>query len=319
MTASAQPKIVTVTANTGIDLIYFIPAWEAGRTLRASSVVESMGGKPTDCSWVLGELGIPSLALGLAAGQPGESLRRMLHEKGVTTDFIPVEGESRRNLIIAPADGTPHTAITMASLIVRDEHVAALRDRYIAALEGCELVVLGGTLPKGMKPEFYTDLIALARARGIPVIFDAGEPNLSAGLKSKPTLIKPNRDELSALAGREITSVGEAYAAGRDVLETYGTIPVISLGGDGGLAVLPHRAYRIPPLKVPVVNAAGAGDAVLAGLAASIVRGLPLEQGLRLGFGAATAVVTTPGTAECTRVDAERYAAQIELLDYEPV
>ncbi|MEP7291905.1 MAG: 1-phosphofructokinase family hexose kinase [Chloroflexota bacterium] len=319
MITSAQPEVVTVTANTGIDLIYFIPSFEAGRTLRASSVIESMGGKPTDCSWILGEMGIPSLALGLAAGQTGESLKRMLHEKGVTTDFIPVEGESRRNLIIAPQDGTPHTAITSASLIVRDEHVAALRDRYIAALDGCELVVLGGTLPKGIKPEFYTDMIALARARNIPVIFDAGEPNLSAGLKSQPNTIKPNRDELSGLVGRPIVTVEDAYSAGREVLERYGTIPVISLGGDGGLVVTPDHAYRIPPLKVPVVNAAGAGDAVLAGLAAAVVRGLPIEDGLRLGFGAATAVVTTPGTAECSRAEIERYAAQIELLAYEPV
>jgi len=58
---------------------------------------------------------------------------------------------------------------------------------------------------------------------------------------------------------------------------------------------------------------------VLAGLAASIVRGLPIEDGLRLGFGAATAVVTTPGTAECYLPDIERYAAQIEVLPYDPV
>jgi 6-phosphofructokinase 2 len=56
---------------------------------------------------------------------------------------------------------------------------------------------------------------------------------------------------------------------------------------------------------------------VLAGLAASIARGEPIEEGIRLGFAAATAVVTTPGTAECYRADIERYAAQIEVLPYE--
>src|SRR5829696_1299653 len=122
---TASPRIVTVTANTGIDLIYFIPSFEAGRTLRASKVIETMGGKPTDCSWILGEMGIPSLALGLAAGSTGLSLERMLHAKGVTTDFVQVEGESRRNLIIAPQDGSAHTAITSASLVISEEHVTA--------------------------------------------------------------------------------------------------------------------------------------------------------------------------------------------------
>jgi 1-phosphofructokinase family hexose kinase len=319
MIPSVQPTVVTVTANTGIDFIYFIPAFEAGRTLRASRVIQSMGGKPTDCSWILGVMGIPSLALGLAAGMTGEIMKQMLREQGVTPDFIPVDGESRRNLVIAPEDGSPHTAITIASLIVTDAHVAALRERYIAALAGCELVVLGGTLPKGMSPSFYTDFIQLARERDIPVIFDAGEPNLSAGLLSQPTYIKPNRDELSQLVGKHVETIEAAYEAGREILQRYGTIPVISLGSEGGLAVLPDRAYRIPPINVLVVNAAGAGDAILAGLAASVVRGLPIEDGLRLGFGAAAAVVTTPGTAECYLPDIERYAAQIELLAYEPV
>ncbi|MEO8392717.1 MAG: 1-phosphofructokinase family hexose kinase [Chloroflexota bacterium] len=311
--------IVTVSANTGLDYIYFIPKWEAGKTLRASHVVQGMSGKPADCSWILAEMGITSLALGFAAGATGEIVKEMMHSRGITTDFVPVDGESRRNLIIATEDGAAHTAITSSSLIVSPAHIVVLLEKYIAALEGCELVVLGGTLPKGIKPEFYTDLIALARGRKIPVIFDAVEPNLSAGLASHPTYVKPNRDELSQFIGKPVETVQEAFEAGQVLLERYGTIPVISLGDEGGLAVLPDRAYRIPPIKVPVVNAAGAGDAVLAGLAASIFRHQPIEDGLRLGFAAATAVVTTEGTADCSLPDIERYAAHIEVLPYERV
>jgi fructose-1-phosphate kinase PfkB-like protein len=162
-------------------------------------------------------------------------------------------------------------------------------------------------------------MIALARERNIPVIFDAVEPNLSAGLISRPTYVKPNRDELSQFIGKPVETVEDAFEAGHVLLERHGTIPIISLGDEGGLAVLPDRTYRIPPLRVPVVNAAGAGDAVLAGLAAMVTRGLSIEEGLRLGFGAAASVVTTPGTAECNLADIERYAAEIEVLPYERV
>ncbi len=311
--------IVTVTANTGLDLIYFIPALEQGRTLRASRVVQTISGKPIDCSWILMEMGIPSLALGFTAGQTGEIFKQMVRDHGIQSDFVTTDGETRRNLVIATEDGKPHTAITSSTMFVSEAHIAALREKYIAALDDCELVVLGGTLPTGVKPEYYTDMVALARARDIPVILDAVEPNLSAGLASHPTYVKPNRDELSQFMGKPVRSVEEVYEAGRELLRRYGTIPVISLGGDGGMAVLPDRAYRIPPIHVPVVNAAGAGDAVLAGLAASVVRGLPIEEGLRLGFGAASAVVTTPGTAECTLEQIERYADMIEVQTYERV
>ncbi|MCC6805471.1 MAG: 1-phosphofructokinase family hexose kinase [Anaerolineae bacterium] len=319
MMLSEQPVVVTVTANTGLDLIYFIPAYEQGHTNRARLFVQSISGKPIDCSWILMEMGVPSLALGFTAGQTGEVFRQMIRERGIQSDFITVDGETRRNLIIATDDGKPHTAITSSTMFVTDAHVALLREKYIAALDHCKLVVLGGTLPKGMKPEYYTDLIALARERDIPVIFDGVEPNLSAGLASRPTYVKPNRDELSQFVGRRVETDGEVYDAGREIVRRYGTYPIISLGSEGGLAVLPGRAYRVLPIDVPVVNAAGAGDAILAGLAASVVRGQPIEEGIRLGFAAATAVVTTPGTAECSLADIERYAAQIEMVPYERV
>ena len=107
-----------------------------------------------------------------------------------------------------------------------------------------------------------------------------------------------------------------AYTAGKHILDTYGTSSIMTFGGDGALAVLPDRAYRIPPLKINVVSAAGAGDAVLAGLAASIERGQPIEDGLRLGIAAASAVCLMPGTADCHKEDVEAFLPQIELIPY---
>ena len=308
--------IVSVTANTTLDLNLFVPGFIKNRTLRASRTVQSMGGKPTDASWILGELGIPSLALGLAAGATGQKIERMLQARGVATDFTWVEGESRTNVVIMDEGDDSHTTITTTTVDIQPDDLEALRRRYMTALDEASVVIIGGTLPKGLKPEFYTEFISLARERSIPVIFDAAEPNLSAGLAAHPTYIKPNHDELEALVGHPLSSPNDVYNAGREIIQRYGACPIISLGEEGGLAVLPDRAYRIPPLKVKVVSPAGAGDAVLAGLAASVDRGQPVEDGLRLGFAAATAVLLQPGTADCRRADVEAFLPQIELIPY---
>jgi 1-phosphofructokinase family hexose kinase len=310
--------IVTVTPNTSMDLTYFIPAWEINRTLRASRVLSSIGGKPTDASYILGEMGIPSLAIGFSAGYAGEIIRGFLHSKGVTVDFIPVEGESRRNLIVVCEDGSGQTAITAESLVTTEAHLDALRARFAVALESATCAVLGGTLPKTMRPDFYTEFVGMAVARGVPVVLDAVEPNLSAGLRARPLYAKPNQDELSQFAGYRIETVEQAYHAGRAMIEQYGTQPIITLGDQGGLAVLTDRAYRIPPLRVEVASAAGAGDAVLAGIAASVAARQPIEEGIRLGFAAATAVVIMPGTAECRKADIDAFLPQIELIPYTP-
>lgn len=310
--------ILTVTGNTTVDLTLFIPEFVQQRTIRATEALYSPGGKPTDASYILGELGIASHALGFAGGATGTRLEQMLRSKGVTVDFTPAEGDTRICVnIVVPAESW-QTTITTVTMNVLPEQLAALRTRYLELLPQASCVVLGGTLPRGLDETFYTDLIALARAQQVPVIFDAAEPNLSAGLKSGPTLIKPNHHELEGLVGYPINTLEDAYRAGRAVLEQYGTIPVISMGSEGGLVVLPDAAWHIPPLEVEVASATGAGDAILAGLAASIERGQPIEEGLRLGFAAASAVVMMPGTAECRREDVERLLPQVRLIPYPP-
>lgn len=308
--------IVTVTANTTIDQTRLVPALTMNRTVRAIRTVFSMGGKPTDASWILGELGIPSLALGFAAGIMGDKVKTMLTARGVTVDFVVVGGETRVNTVIVCEDGSGMVTVTTSTLEVTPEHVEALRSRYHEALTDATCVVLGGTLPPQMQVSFYTDFIALARERGVPVIFDAAEPNLSVGLASQPDFVKPNRDELTALVGRPIDTLDDAYQAGREIAAQYNTCPVITLGGVGALAVLPDRAYYIPPVRVEVVSAAGTGDAVLAGLAAALLRKQPVEEGLRLGFAAAAAVCLTLGTADCRRTDVERLLPQVQLVSY---
>ena len=308
--------IVTVTANTAIDQTVFVPSFKKNTTMRAARSVLSMGGKATDAAWILGELGLPSLSLGFAAGALGEKVKALLEARGGLTDFIPVEGETRLNVVVIDTGDQTYSTISTSSLKVNDGHVNVLRTRYIEALPEATCIILGGTLPVGMSPSFYTEMIRLARERNIPVIFDAAEPNLSAGLAAYPDFIKPNRDELGSAVGYPIESIEAAHRAGLSILEKYGTSLIITLGDNGALAVLPDRTWRIPPLNVEVVSPAGAGDAVLAGLAASIHRGQPIEDGLRLGMAAAAAVCLMPGTADCRRSDVERLLAQVELIPY---
>lgn len=308
--------IITVTPNTVLDQVMVVAAFQKGKALRAVESLAAMGGKPTDASYILGELGIPSRALGFAAGLIGAKITHMLAERGVQVEFTQVNGESRLIvLLIDQSDGT-QTTISNDTLDVDASHIDTLKASYTAALAEASVVILGGSLPKGVPPALYSDLITLAKDRRIPVILDAGGAALQAGISAQPDYIKPNREELAGLVGYPIDSVATAHQAGQQVLKQYGVVPIITLREQGGLAVLPQCSYFIPPQQVKVISAAGAGDAVLAGIAASIQRQQPIEEGLRLGFAAATAVLLSPGTANCNREDVERFLPQIELIPY---
>ena len=308
--------ILTVTPNTTVDLTLFVDGFVKDRTMRATNNVYSMGGKPTDASWILGEIGIPSLAIGFAAGSIGEKIKSMLTARGVQTDFIPVGGDSRINTVIVDTADNTMSTITTSTLLIQPAHMDALKQRYLIALKEASCVVTGGTLPKDVPPSIYTSYITLAKEHHVPVIFDAQGENLVAGLVAQPDFVKPNRYELAGLVGYDINTLEDAYRAGCELVERYHTTPIITLDGDGALAVMADRAFYVPPLKVDVVSAAGAGDAMLAGIAASLLRKQPLEEGLRLGAAAATAVLLMPGTADCRRADVERFLPQVKVLPY---
>ena len=308
--------IVTLTPNTAIDLIVTIPKFTPDRTIRSTHTSYSMGGKPTDASWILGRMGVSSRALGLSAGAIGVKVNTMLNAFGVITDFVEAEGETRINTVILDEASREQTTITTASMAVNETHLEELRIKARDALQTATVLIIGGSLPTGVSSEFYREMIQLAHEHHVPVIFDASEPHLGIGLQAKPTFIKPNQYELSALVGRDISTIEEAYQVGQDILQQYGTQSVITLGGEGALAILKDRAYRIPPIKVDVKSAAGAGDAVLAGLAHAIHHGQAIEEGLKLGIATATAVCLQTGTAAYDVADMERLLPHVELNPY---
>lgn len=310
--------ILTVTPNSAIDQTVFVNPFRKNSTIRATSSILSMAGKAADASFILATLGYPTLATGFAAGSIGQIMARLLHERGAHSEFVQVGGETRLHTVIVDESDHTATTLTVATLQVQPEHVAALVQQCANLLPSASCLVTGGTLPQGITADLYIALIRLARTQKVPVILDTVEPHLSAALPAGPTYIKPNQDELAQFAGQVITSPTQAYGIGRSIYERFGVQPVITLGGEGALAILAHATYWIPPLAIAVASPAGAGDAVLAGIAASIERQQPIEAGLRLGFAAAAAVCLMPGTADCRPADIERLLPQVQLLPFEP-
>lgn len=305
--------IVTVTPNTALDRVIFLDRFGWGRTIRARQAIWSPGGKGVDAAWVLAELGEPCVAMGLAAGDSGGRLQEMLEARGIECDLVWVEGETRTNYVLVNLGEGTQATVTVNGLQVSPEHAAALGARLEQRLAGCSALVLGGSVPEGMAPDWYVPWIRRARSLGIPVLLDASGETLARSAPAGPTVLKPNLDELSDLVGRPLSGVDEAAAAARQLLTWGIDLVVATLGASGAVAVTPEKAWYLPPLPVRPLNCAGAGDAMTAGLAIGYAHGWPLEESLRLAAAAAAAVVITPGTAECHRADVHRLKAEVSL------
>ena len=175
--------------------------------------------------------------------------------------------------------------------------LSRLLGAFEAALEEHDVVVLSDYAKGLLSDEALPALIARAVARGVPVIADP--KNVDFTRYAGVTLIKPNRKELIAATRLPALHDDEIETAARivqadtgipHVLVTRGERGMTLVGPDESLAHLPTRARE-------VYDVSGAGDTVLATLAAAFAAGAtPLAAAHLANLGAGIVVGKT-GTA----------------------
>jgi 1-phosphofructokinase family hexose kinase len=309
-------QIVTVTPNSTIDRVLFVDHFAFGETVRASDAAWGMGGKSAVSSFVLGQLGTPSLATGFVAGETGRRMLAMLQEQGVQTDFLSVAGETRTTYVIARSSDGQQCTITYNTLqtTAADGVALAAHVRALLARGGARVLFVGGSLPAGLPMDWYVPLLREARAQGLFTALDVAMPYLAANLAAPPHLVKPNAPEASALLGRPIDTVEDAVSGVRELQARGVDVPIITLGDKGAVAATPDGLYHVPALPVRAINTAGAGDGFNAGLLQARLRGATWAEALRWAGAVATAILLTPGTGVLNVDDAHRLHPQMRVV-----
>jgi D-beta-D-heptose 7-phosphate kinase/D-beta-D-heptose 1-phosphate adenosyltransferase len=152
--------------------------------------------------------------------------------------------------------------------------------------------------------------ISLAKKKRIPVIVDPKGDNWTK--YTDAMLITPNINELAIISGKETLqnedSVIEKY--GREVLLQYNISNLIVTRSEKGISIITaNTVEHIHAEARDVYDVSGAGDTVVATLAVSIAKGLPLHDCVKLANIAAGIVVGKKGTTPI-RFDELKYSLQ---------
>ena len=279
--------IVTVTPNLALDVTYQLPELRPGEAHRVENVHARAGGKGVNVARVLHALGHDVLVIGLAGGATGAALRADLDAAGMAHDLVPIAGETRRTVTVVA--GGDATLLNEPGPTITPEEWAALEAR----IPDADVVVISGSLPPGVP----ADAVARLARRHAPVIVDtSGEPLRHAAPYA--WAVKPNAGELTELTGTDDPVAGaRALLAGTDHPVTGDRSPgapavVVSLGAEGLLAVVGDDVHRVAPPQVVTGNPTGAGDSVVAALAAGI--GSPWPDLLKDAAALSAAAVLAP-------------------------
>ena len=194
------------------------------------------------------------------------------------------------------ADRDPGSAI-------RAETAAALIDATTAALSGAGALVLSDYGKGTFEPDTLGVLIAAARAAGCPVVVDP--KGRDYGVYRGATLVTPNKRELHEATGLPTSSDREVALAAQEIIDSCGIETVLATRGSDGLTLLASGGkgthFNLPAEAREVFDVSGAGDTVVAAVAAALAAGLSLDDAARLANLAAGIVVGKLGTAVASR------------------
>ena len=171
-----------------------------------------------------------------------------------------------------------------------------LRERLEPLLTKVHAVVLSDYAKGTLTAELCTELILHARAMSVPVLVDPKTPDLSK--YNGATMVCPNLQELSAATGVEAATLEELLAAGEAQRREHEFKYLAVTMSDKGIRLLADGApYYSPARAREVFDVSGAGDTVIATLAAGLAGKLEVETAVDLANLAAGIVVGKVGTA----------------------
>ncbi len=181
-----------------------------------------------------------------------------------------------------------------------DAGAAACLAQFSAALDGIHAVVLSD-YGKGALADAQA-FIARARDEDIPVFVDPKGDDFSS--YAGATAITPNLSELEAVVGA-CHDLDELEARGTELCAARGLEALLVTRGEQVRSLLrPAKpAHHVPARAREVYDVTGAGDTVIAVLAAAVAAGSSLESATTWANLAAGIVVSRLGTAAASRED----------------
>jgi 1-phosphofructokinase/tagatose 6-phosphate kinase len=314
--------IVTVTLNTAMDRTLLVPNFQLGQRHRASLALSSAGGKGVNVARALRHLGVPVVCTGFLGGRNGAQIADLLTDEGILNDFVRIEGESRTSVALLDPISDQYTEINEWGPEISEAELDALREKLAYLTQRAEFVVFAGSLPRGVDPAFYAELVRdLARQQILTVLDTEGEP-LRLAVAAEPYLVSPNLREAEALVGHEFVD-DDDLTHGLDEIAELGARNVLVSVETGCYALVrddreAHRVRGLAP-RLEVVSTIGAGDTLLAGFLAARVAGKDVEESVRAAVAAGAASVLEPGPGRFDPRSVGRVANLVKVERLAPV
>jgi 1-phosphofructokinase family hexose kinase len=280
---------VVLALNPSVDAEWRVDGvqWEEKNTVQSER--RWAGGKGVNVARWLGHLGSNPLLILPLGGDAGREIKTHLTHEKITAQIIPIQESSRVNVIVT-AGKQGQLRFNPHGPELSHKEWRTILDSVREACATASLMILSGSLPRGISVTAYAEIIRLTQRAGVPVLLDCDGPVLEAAVPAKPFFIKPNEHELAGWTAAMKLKKGTLFATRHMSFLTGGWV-LVSRGAKS--ALLMHEGMSETLTEVPVRlkprNTVGAGDAMLAAVARQMELGAAPRAWLHEGLAAGTA------------------------------
>lgn len=160
-----------------------------------------------------------------------------------------------------------------------------------------QVVLLSDYLKGVLTPRVIATVVAVAKEHGIPVLADP--KGIDYSRYTGTTILTPNRKEAEAASGITINDELSLTAAANNIMNSTGLEYLLITRSEEGMSLFSLTApvVHIPTVAREVFDVSGAGDTVLAVLAAALASGMEMPEAAALANVAAGIAVSKLGTS----------------------
>nr|WP_314877857.1 1-phosphofructokinase [uncultured Pseudomonas sp.] len=287
-------KILTLTLNPALDITVSLDSLRAGQVNRSQAQHSHAAGKGLNVAQVLADLGHSVTVAGFLGRDNLQPFEALIEWRGFADCFVRVAGETRSNIKLVEANGCV-TDINGQGPEVDAASRSALMRQLLQIAPGHDALVVAGSLPRGIDPQWFAELLLQLKAQGLKIALDSSGEALRAGLQAAPWLVKPNTDELAEVLGHSVTDRAEQQQAASQLLASGIEHVVVSQGEHGVSWYHAGAALHAQPPQVRVASTVGAGDSLVAGMVHGLLQAEAPAQTLRRATAIAAQAVTQVG------------------------
>lgn len=307
--------IYTLTANPAIDMNISSDGIRERVVNRTWNAVYTPNGKGLNVSYCLQHFKIQSRVLGFFGDFSGHYIIEETKKKSIEAFPVWVDDTTRINIFLN--DGSKeYKFVNEGSFVPPDQQSEMLA--VLKGLDDLDILVISGSLPKGIENKFYDEIFNLCKKKGAAVVLDISSPYLKELMHFRPCLIKPNDEEIKDIFGIIMRDENDI----KDVLcylyEKGAQNILLTLGEQGSYFYDGKTIYAAGTKKVNMVSSACAGDAFLAGfLSIWLKHPQQIEAALRRAAAVGANVAESNGLGLMDKV--EIYAKEIRVRKVDEV